>query len=236
MCAQGAGDPPLLCAADRGHLKLCQQLVAHGADIQKQSKEGVTALHSACGFGHLLIVKFLLAKGASKTVKDREGETPPDYARNYNQAEVLAVLEAAATPEGIEQMKLEAVPGYAEAKAAQAAMEVERARERESIRAQVCVCLARVHVHVHLCCCLARGRVRLDHASLYRFNDDCACVLCPRVPDCGREGTVGGGGERADHEAYVGLRAQYHHHDVAVSRAARGAPPVDERCRLLVCV
>ena len=39
--------------------------------------------------------------------------------------------------EGIEQMKLETVPGYAEAKAHQEEMEAQRAQERESIRAQV---------------------------------------------------------------------------------------------------
>ncbi len=51
--------PPLFHAARYGHLRVCEVLVAHGADVNYQ-EQGWTCLHEACARDHLDVVAFLL--------------------------------------------------------------------------------------------------------------------------------------------------------------------------------
>ena len=59
-------------------LPIVQALVERGAQVSKPGKDGVTALHSACGFGKLDVAKYLLARGAKADKHDDDGATPDD--------------------------------------------------------------------------------------------------------------------------------------------------------------
>ena len=53
-------------ASQNGHAGIVQALLAKGAEIDLQSKNGVTALYMASQNGHAGIVQALLAKGADR--------------------------------------------------------------------------------------------------------------------------------------------------------------------------
>ncbi len=72
-----AADPStdLLAAAVRGHIEQVQSLLATGANLEAQDKNGRTPLMLAAQHGHSEIVRMLLAKGANAGARDRLGLT-----------------------------------------------------------------------------------------------------------------------------------------------------------------
>lgn len=70
---------PLIAAAkqdwDRG-LPIAKALLAHGADVNKQTVRGQTAFHHALFAENLLAVTFLYDAGADAVLKDAKGRTP----------------------------------------------------------------------------------------------------------------------------------------------------------------
>ena len=56
--------------------KVCELLLASGADIESKDKTNATPLHRASGAGHRKCVRMLLDKGASVNAKDHNLRTP----------------------------------------------------------------------------------------------------------------------------------------------------------------
>jgi ankyrin repeat protein len=74
------------------NLKIPEMLVAHGANVNAQAKNGFTPLLNAEPAD---LVRFLLAHGADLYAKDREGETALELARRMGPPEKAKLLEAA---------------------------------------------------------------------------------------------------------------------------------------------
>lgn len=55
---------PLQCAAHGGFVKFMTVLIEHGAELDHQDKDGITALHWSCASGHLEAVKLLIRNKA----------------------------------------------------------------------------------------------------------------------------------------------------------------------------
>ena len=66
----------LMVAARRGHERLVELLLKHGAGINVQSNKGFTALLYAADKGHESVVELLLRHGAEVDLQNSEGGTP----------------------------------------------------------------------------------------------------------------------------------------------------------------
>jgi len=82
--------PPILDAANRGHLEIVKALVSAGAAVN-DGWAGYTAIHAAAANGHLKVVRFLTQVSAANGL-DRDGSTPLHYARMAGHQEVVAFL------------------------------------------------------------------------------------------------------------------------------------------------
>ena len=70
------GQTPLHGASKNGHLPVVEFLVASGARVNAQDRNGVTALGLACLNGHLGVVKFLVQHGAFVKHRAKYAATP----------------------------------------------------------------------------------------------------------------------------------------------------------------
>ena len=73
------------------------QLLAKGADVQAQDKNGATALMLASGvvgLGHAEVVGQLLAKGADVQAQNKEGKTALMFASAGGHTEVVKQLQS----------------------------------------------------------------------------------------------------------------------------------------------
>eukprot|EP00656_Telonema_subtile_P017952 TRINITY_DN19683_c0_g1_i3.p1 TRINITY_DN19683_c0_g1~~TRINITY_DN19683_c0_g1_i3.p1 ORF type:complete len:428 (+),score=119.59 TRINITY_DN19683_c0_g1_i3:108-1391(+) len=86
------GLSPLHKAAMGGHVKTVMVLLAHGADVNLQSKFLFTALHCAAVAGHKAITWLLLHAGADLTVLDEDDKTALMLAQAYDRIEIVAML------------------------------------------------------------------------------------------------------------------------------------------------
>lgn len=82
----------LIEAARKGDLKLVQELLAKGTDVNAKGASGVTALWEAAQQGHASVVKLLLDKGADVNARVDAGFTPLMEAANLGHLEVTRVL------------------------------------------------------------------------------------------------------------------------------------------------
>ena len=62
--------------------EIVRLLIAHGADVNAQSREGKSALMFACDEDNLEVVKILLEAGANVNFKNSDGETALNLASN----------------------------------------------------------------------------------------------------------------------------------------------------------
>jgi ankyrin repeat protein/HEAT repeat protein len=69
-------DAGLSAAADCGHTELVRILLDRGANVNRTSQHGTTALHSAASSGSISTVELLLEWGANVNATDIEGDTP----------------------------------------------------------------------------------------------------------------------------------------------------------------
>lgn len=85
-----SGNTPLICASSfrpdmRGNegrvdqLSCVKQLLDHGANIDAQDNEGMTALMKASRQENCSLVAYLTERGAKTTVRDKEGKTAADH-------------------------------------------------------------------------------------------------------------------------------------------------------------
>lgn len=89
------GETPLHYAAQRGHLKAAELLVAAGADVNARDNDRnkLTPLHWAATYGHSKVVALLLEHKADRTAKDWDGKSPLSHAREGRDAETIRLLE-----------------------------------------------------------------------------------------------------------------------------------------------
>jgi len=98
----GSGDAALLLAAWNGRRETAEQLLEHGAEIDRKNDwRGRTALMMAAGYGHREVVELLLDKGAAIDLEDKDGWTAIMLAHRHERPDMAALLEA-----GLEKQRL----------------------------------------------------------------------------------------------------------------------------------
>ncbi|MDC7223490.1 MAG: ankyrin repeat domain-containing protein [Spirochaetales bacterium] len=95
MASRDRGTTPLMEAASAGKKSLVRAILEKGADLDRASKEGQTALILAIGNRHDETAKILLDAGAEPSHKDSLGMTALKYAQLYGFNELVEILEAA---------------------------------------------------------------------------------------------------------------------------------------------
>jgi ankyrin repeat protein len=86
------GDPPIVMAADKGHLEIVQVLLAAGVKTGARTLNRATPLHMACQKGHIRVVETLLDAGADPTAQTLSGEMPLLFACKGNHPAVVRRL------------------------------------------------------------------------------------------------------------------------------------------------
>lgn len=84
------GQTPLHTAA-ASHVELVRHLIAHGARVNAETKEGVTPLHTAAT-SHVEIVRYLIANGARVNAKTKNRMMPLHIAVKQGNVEIAAAL------------------------------------------------------------------------------------------------------------------------------------------------
>ena len=84
---------PLQFAAQGGHKKIVELLIAEGADVNA-NEDGSSPLHSALFVKRKEIAKLLIAKGADVNTKSEEGATPLHLAATSGHNEIVELLIA----------------------------------------------------------------------------------------------------------------------------------------------
>lgn len=90
--APNSSAAPLLYAASRRRLRICEILLENNATIESQNKDGRTALHLAAERGHTHVCRLLLNRGANKEARGNDGETPLLLAAQHNHWAVCSIL------------------------------------------------------------------------------------------------------------------------------------------------
>ena len=89
---RGGAMSPLAAAALRGHAILVRLLIRHGANVNANSENDLSALMNAVKLNRLEVVSDLIKAGASTQVLDRAGDNVLAVAVSQNYAEMLALL------------------------------------------------------------------------------------------------------------------------------------------------
>lgn len=80
-------------AAKNNRTAVVHYLLMKGANVDKQVRDGWTALHHASVINSTAIIKILLQQGATTNIKNDEGSLPIDLARRRNHEEVVQLLQ-----------------------------------------------------------------------------------------------------------------------------------------------
>lgn len=118
-----ADESPLMLAALKGHLQVCQKLIAKDADV---NKTGWTPLHYAATGGHVEVIRLLLEHFAYIDAASPNGSTPLMMAGMYGTpGAVKVLLEAGADPTLKNELHLSALDFAVRAKQAASAQLIE---------------------------------------------------------------------------------------------------------------
>ena len=88
---EGEGETALKKAALKGHTRVVEYLIKHGADIEAADPSGVTPFMDTA-FGHYDTMKVLIAAGAYVDAKDKDGVTALIRATYKNDVEIVELL------------------------------------------------------------------------------------------------------------------------------------------------
>jgi uncharacterized protein len=83
---------PLMVAAQHGHKAMAELLLARGADVNVQSREGFTALDEAALRGYTAVVEVLLAHHADVNATNNQGRTALSFAIGNGSAELIKLF------------------------------------------------------------------------------------------------------------------------------------------------
>ena len=83
---------PLMCAAKRGLIKSCQELLNQQASPDDVNIDGDTALHIACKQGQVNVVSLLLDRGARMTICNTQGHSCLEAAAKAGSSEVIMAI------------------------------------------------------------------------------------------------------------------------------------------------
>ena len=100
------GQTPLHDASGRGHVDVCQFLVASKADVDAKNNKKETPLHEVSNStmawateGHVKVCQFLVACKADVEARTDFGDTPLKKAIEHNRTDVVAYLRSISAPE-----------------------------------------------------------------------------------------------------------------------------------------
>jgi len=85
-------DTALTIAADKGHLRFCELILARGASVEVKNKKGNTSLWLACNGGHHEVVKLLMEMKADCNAADNRNVTPLMAAFKKGHVQVVQLL------------------------------------------------------------------------------------------------------------------------------------------------
>ena len=85
-----------LLAADRGRIDAAELLLARGAKVDADNRQGVTPLMQAAASGWVEMVRLLLKRGADPSRQDYSGFSALDWAERSNQRRTAEVLRRTA--------------------------------------------------------------------------------------------------------------------------------------------
>lgn len=86
------GRPVLLAYVWRDNQKATERLLALGANVNLEDKDGDTALHGAAETGNVEIIRMLLDKGANINAKNKQGGTPLMWAAVFGNDDAVRLL------------------------------------------------------------------------------------------------------------------------------------------------
>ena len=90
----------LFVAACEGYVDVARSLVDHGADVDVEDGNGLTAVGVAAKYGHYAMVRYLVQQGADKNAANNVGVTPLQAARSKGHTQVAAYLLAEGAVDG----------------------------------------------------------------------------------------------------------------------------------------
>ncbi|WP_264683252.1 MULTISPECIES: ankyrin repeat domain-containing protein [unclassified Wolbachia] len=79
-------------AVEHNSLEIFEYLLAYGATVDLQDKNGMTPLHFAAMYGYLGIVRYLVGYGAGINLQDKNGMTPLHFAAMYGYLGIVRYL------------------------------------------------------------------------------------------------------------------------------------------------
>jgi len=82
----------LILASEKGHIKVVELLIAHGAEIDHLDNDGKSPLFYAAGNGHIKVVELLINHGAKVDQLDNDGTSPLFYAAGNGHIKVVELL------------------------------------------------------------------------------------------------------------------------------------------------
>jgi ankyrin repeat protein len=86
---------PLHAAAAGGNVRICEKIIAAGADVNARQHGGFTPLHEAALRGDEAMAELYLRAGADRSLLADDGKTALDIAREHGHLAIVELLEAA---------------------------------------------------------------------------------------------------------------------------------------------
>lgn len=183
VAEQHTGATALMYAADAGSLRLCEQLVKHGADAQQVDFQGYDALGYASGANHADCVQFLVSQTASSPPTSPPDDPPcavevaaPPVSVEKQTGATEAALHSQIRALDAEKASLEVERQHVKADAEKAQKRAERADEQLQLARQELAVLGSKHQQALDETSTARGdleaaRVAADKASRTLLSD-----------------------------------------------------------------
>lgn len=84
---------PLVAAVAGGHVSVVQELIDHGADVNKPASDGTSPMMKAAAMGNQELVAMLLANGADPTARNSALQTASDIADKQGFLEISSFID-----------------------------------------------------------------------------------------------------------------------------------------------